>query len=1304
MRKIQIVIMLLFASLSSYGAHASFFRHIEGLPQNTVLCSMQDSNGFIWFGTKDGLCRYDGYQFNIFNVGSNTIFSICEDESDRIWIGTANGLYCLDQHTELMTKIDAATRDGFTIGGEIHSIAYDEEGNIWISSYWNHGLYCYNPEDCVLTNYSQETTPSISCNGIWGVVVDDSDHIWVGGVDGVINLVCPKSGKISSYPLSFEGRNEIMTIKDYNGSYLLVGTSKSGVWLFDKRLHTSTHFFEDNSSELYVRALLPCDDGSVYIGSESGLYHYNPSTGQTRISRLDYSDKNSLSDNAVYSIVKDREGGLYVGTYFGGVNYLPAFSIDFRLYSATGSEHSISGNAVREMVEDTYGRIWIGTEDNGLNMFDPKTGLFESFNQHNTGLSYHNIHGLCLDGDKLYIGYFLHGIDILDLNTMKVRHFAEIMSSGSPANRSVMSIFKDHQGTIWVGTISGLYRFDTDSSTFSPVPGVDQYCFVTDIKEDSSGRLWVTTNYNGVMFSDKTKTIWRTIRPDCLVSSSISEDSSGRIWISTVEGGAQVWTNESDSLKVYGMDKGLGSNTVHKVVCDNNGDIWASTNIGLYKLDKEKDQFYEAFPSNSIVRRQYNFKSGLNSSDGTLYFGSISGLVSFNPGQIVNTPSFTPHTVITSFEIHNIKQSPSNPESVISESIIYNPNIRLNHNQSSFRFEFAAMSFSAPERTHYRFRLIGQSVEWHESFDRYANFVMVPPGRYRFEVCCSENGMDWGSPATVSVRIKPPFLLSVWGLLLELALVATALYFFLRFLHRRRVEKLQIAESRRKADEESAFQQAKIAFFTNMAHEIKTPLTLIMGPFEQLRKLPLEDEELKEDLDIMGCNIRRLATITSEILDYSKLESRGISDNPKMSDINNILSQSISGFIRAFRERNLTVETSMPDDIMMKNVDPEMLTKIFINLISNASKFAGSRIQMKLEESETQPGSFTFTICNDGETVSDENIENMFKPFFQNKGSIENMGVGLGLSLVKQFTQQMGGTISAGTDQLGQMMFSITIPERPAVQQMESKIDQLQHQDKNHEYQILVVEDNSDIRRFIRHALDKRYSLVECGDGKQALEVLKTNEIDLIVTDLRMPDMDGFELCSTIKQNFEYSHIPIVMLTAYGDSQTIIKALELGVDAFIEKPFSVEHLNARISNMLLKITQLKEAFSQNPETPSGGIVTNSLDGDFIKNISDLILQHNEDDNFGLEDMAKMMRISRSTLYRKIKEITGLHPNEFIRVTRLKFAASLLDTGVYRIQEVCYLSGFNSPSYFAKCFQQQFNISPKGYLKRKSLNQ
>ena len=1331
-KRLLISLIALAFSATAYAQNSTYyFNHLRvenGLTQNTVWCILQDRNGFIWFGTKDGLNRYDGYRFKTFrrdaqrsesSLGNNFIRSLFEDKNGKIWVGTDAGLYIYNPEKESFSKFSLKTAKGDQVTREVNDIKQDKHGTIWIGVNWQ-GLFEYNPHNDKLKLYDAASSGSsrISSNSVWSICVDRDGIVWIGTLGGGLNRFDPKLGRFEVYMLPNAARNDIYKVTEDGTQNLLLGTSSDGVYSFNRITRKSTPFINDGRS-MFVRDITSVSANELWLGTESGLYIYNRTNGSLKNIRQKFGDKYSISCNAIYSILKDKDAGIWIGTYFGGVNYLPAQSALFEKFYPTGSKNGLSGKAVREFCEDADGNLWIGTEDFGLNLLNVKTKQFRQLVPKESSISYHNIHGLLCDGDNLWIGYFTKGIDVMNMKSGRIlKHYSSTGDPSSLSDNNVFSFCKDREGNIWIGTIYGLNLLSRGSNKIARVKEVGARTFIYDIKEDHNGIIWFATYGMGVYrYNPRTKE-WdnlRNVKKDTtsLVydkTINLFEDSNGNMWIATEGGGVSMFDPRTRRFKNYTSKTGLPNDVVYKILEDNQRNIWLSTNKGLAMLNPKSGAIRVFTSTSGLLNDQFNYKSGIKARNGRLYFGSIDGFISFDPQKIVSNKN-QPPIVITEFQLFNNEVNINEKRSPLTESITLSKKIVLKYWQNTFSFDFAALSYNASEMNQYAYKMDSYDKDWtYLKQNRKVTYSNMPPGRYVFHVKGANSDGIWNEEGIeLEVVIKPPFWLSNVAILLYIISVGYAFFYFSRLYRLRLLKKNQEKMNRMKVAKEKAIHQAKIEFFTNIAHEIRTPLSLIKGPFEQISKSDPSNPDYDENLKIMDSNINRLLNLTNQLLDFRKVENQNYLLNIRPTNIGELLDETLVSFKQALKQGKIELKLEKGNNEIIADVDQEAMTKVLSNLLNNAIKFAKNTIQVSLKLGSPSEGYFSLAISNDGKPITPEFRLKIFEPFFQIHSDELRAGTGLGLPLVKHLIELHGGKVYVDDADTNHATFVVELPLTsnqhetgstslaPASDTKESYENAVQDGGKP---RLLVVEDDSGMRSFLVNLLSKQYAVSQATDGNEALTVLDQEAIDLIISDVMMPNMNGYEFCSQLKNKLDYSHIPVILLTAKTSMQAKIEGLEAGADAYIEKPFSTDYLLAQIANLLTNRSIIKESFSTSPYTPFKTIATSKADEEFVERLNEIIVKHIGDENFGVDQLAEILNMSRSSLHRKIKGIAHLTPNDYIRLVRLKKAVELLENGSYRVNEICYIVGFSSPSYFSKCFQKQFGVLPKDFAKHK----
>lgn len=1310
-----------------------YFKNLNienGLSQNTVTAILQDKKGFMWFGTKDGLNRYDGLSFrkfkhNDFNkrsIGNNFVTALYEDKAGNIWVGTDVGLYIYYPEKDAFEHFMEQTSTKVRIDRAISMISGDVKGRVWIAVE-KQGMFCYDLDTDSLQNFPLSNYPHISKN-IRRFAFDNSGTLWIGFYgDG---LFYSKDGlKTLSPYLTQTGNHAYVNdvVSDIvSGPYncLYIGSAKEGL----KELNLTSGQMrsllskDENGEPIYCRDLMMMSDNELWMGTESGIYIYNFRTGKHTHLCSSSHDPYSLSDNAIYALCKDKEGGVWIGSYFGGIDYYPRLYTYFEKYYPIDDEAGMHGKRVREFCMDTNGILWIGTEDGGLNCFNPRTKEFRFFEP---SIGFSNIHGLCLVDDKLWVGTFSKGLHVIDTHTGKVlKTYMKNATSGSLVDNSVFAICRTAAGEIYLGTMFGLLHYNSQTDDFDQISELNG-CFVYDIKEDSYGNLWLATYANGAFYYDINQRKWKNYLHDEKDEhslpynkvSSVFEDSHRQIWLTTQGGGFCRFNRESESFVSYDSHNGLPNDVVYQMVEDRDGLIWLTTNAGLVRFDPGTGNMKVFTTANGLICDQFNYRSSFKDDSGRIYFGSIEGFVSFNPATFAEN-KFLPPVVITDFSLFGKEILAGEQGSPLTKSITFADEVVLKHNQNSFSFRTAALSYQAPRMNKIMYKLEGFDKEWLPTDERpVATYANLAYGDYVFRVKASNSDGLWNKEeVAMEVHILPPFYLTIWAYCVYVLLVIGCSIYTILYFKRRSNRKHRWQMEKFEQRKEREVYHAKIDFFTNVAHEIRTPLTLIKGPLESIILKKQVDTETRENLNIMKQNTERLLNLTNQLLDFRKVEAQGFRLNFAECNITEVLRETYLRFTSLAKQKGLEFNLQLPEKDLSAHVNREAFTKIISNLLNNAVKYSESYVCISLEVGvEEESRVFRVRTVNDGTIIPDEMKEKIFQPFVRfNEGGEREVatGTGIGLALSRSLAELHQGTLQMdkGEQTNGFCLTlpmvqgsAITLASEPASVELEKVADlQVGASDmKDKKATVLVVEDNPDMLAFITRQLSDLYTVLTAGNGEEALQVLDSNYINLVVSDVVMPVMDGFELCKTIKSKLDYSHIPVILLTAKTNIQSKVEGLELGADAYIDKPFSVEYLHACISNLIANREKLRQAFAKSPFVAVNTMALTKADEDFIKHLNEIILTNLHNPEFSMDNMADALNMSRSNFYRKIKGVLDLSPNEYLRLERLKQAAQLLKEGNNRVNEICFRVGFNSPSYFSKCFLKQFGVLPKDFV-------
>ena len=1302
-----------------------YFKNLSirnGLSQNTVNAILQDRKGFMWLGTKDGLNRYDGLSFRKFkhdaanprSIGNSFITSLYEDFNGNIWVGTDAGVYIYYPEKEAFEEFDCQSLEKTRIDRSVSMIAGDKQGRVWIAVEAQ-GMFCYDARQKLLRNYPlSEISSNIKC-----FTFDSGGTLWLGFYGDGLYYSKDNLATVHPYGSPEDGKREFeggVITKIVQGNYncLYIGSVKEGVSELNLTSGQVRNLLaiDESGESIFCRDLLPYSDNELWIGTESGIYIYNLRTAQFIHLRASLYDSYSLSDNAIYALYKDREEGLWIGSYFGGVDYYPRQYTYFAKYYPKNIANSLHGKRVREFCRADDGTLWIGTEDGGLNHFNPKTKEFHFFEP---SAGFTNIHGLCMDGSHLWVGTFSKGLRVIDTRTgVVLRTYTEGHTPHSLNDNSIFSICRTSAGEIYLGTLFGLLRYNRTQDNFDRIPELNGK-FVYDIKEDSYGNLWLATYANGAYCYDVSVRRWKNYVFDAEDEKSLPydkvlsvfEDSYRQIWLTTQGGGFCLFHPDTETFTRYGLKDGLPNDVVYQIVEDDDRFLWLTTNNGLVRFDPKTMEMKVFSTANGLPTNQFNYRSGFKDEAGNIYLGSINGFVAFDPRTFAENRQ-VPAVAITDFLLFNKEVSVGETDSPLKSSITFSDKVVLTADQNSFSFRIAALSYQAPRMNKLMYKLEGFDEGWltigESPLVTYSNLGY---GDYVFKVKASNSDGVWNEQETsLHLSILPPFYLSGWAycfyVLFFMGCLVCVIFYFKRRNYRKQHRQMEMLEQ----EKEREVYHAKIDFFTNVAHEIRTPLTLIKGPLENIILKKEVDSETKEDLYIMKQNTERLLNLTNQLLDFRKTETRGFRLNFTECDVVAVLRETYFRFTSLAKQKGLDFILELPQECFMADVNQEALTKIISNLLNNGVKYASTYLRISLETDEKV---FHIRTFNDGEMIPDTMKEEIFKPFVRlDKEDEVTTGTGIGLALSRSLAELHQGSLMM---EKGEEVncFCLTLPvnqdstitlSAENVSQVEENScgwEQEETDTKEKKPMILVVEDNPDMLAFIRKQLTTEYSVLTAMNGIEALAVLDNHYVNLVVSDVMMPQMDGFELCKTIKSDLSYSHIPVVLLTAKTNIQSKIEGLELGADAYIEKPFSVEYLLANISSLIHNREKLRQTFAKSPFVAANTMALTKADEEFIWKLNDIIQANLHNPEFSMEDMADALKMSRSSFYRKIKGVLDLSPNEYLRLERLKQAAQLLKEGKSRVNEICYTVGFNSPSYFSKCFLKQFGVLPKDFI-------
>ena len=1233
------------------------------------------------------------------NFHANSINTICETTDKKLWLGTDNGVFIYNQVKDTFTPFVKQTSDKTSITSWITHIIQDKAGNIWIATH-KQGIFLFNTQTDKLTQFEIPQNDNI----VIRILNDEQNNIWLSGPYQLCKLN-KVNNTFETYTI--EGETEgvySMALWEDNSHYIWIGTWDKGLWKLDPQTKQVEKYLTEGKGILHIHSILEYSPELLFIGSDDGLTIFNPVTHESFLYDNYGDSEKSLSDKFIYPMLKDREGGVWIGTYYNGINYLPPYCGQFNGYSESSDIPYFNSRIISRFCEDENGNIWIASDDSGLSCFNPSTMQFIDFHGREK-LNKHNLHALCIVGKDLWIGTYGDGIQVLNAQTGKIKNYNT--TNGLDEN-SIYSIFKDSQGQIWTGSMNGICQYDAQKQHFTPIKHLE--ALIIEIVEDAKGNLWIATQGKGLFrYSPQKNKEWEKYGLEkgfnSLTVNHLCINKDNEIWAATSEG-----------LYLYNPLKDIFTyqplrlpNECINAILEGEDCLWLTTAKGLVKYTPATQETQIFTKSDGLQSEAFIMASALKTRNGEFYIGSINGFNTFYPHQLkLNTQK--PNVVLTSLEIFNQKID-TQKDGTLPEAIDHLKEIHLSYKDNVITLNYAALSYCTPQKNQYAYMLEGFDKGWNYVGSQHSTtYTNLPAGTYTFRVKASNNDNIWNEEGTsIRIIVHPPFYLSLPFKIGYVLLFLLALGLLLRYVIRRSEKKHAKAIDELNSKKEIEIHEAKINFFTMIAHEIRTPVSLIIGPLEKIMQSTHIPTNERQELEIIDRNSQRLLYLVNQLLDFRKVEQKEIRMKFSSQSIKELMQAVCERFSPTLQQNGVNFSVTYPNEHFHADVDKEALTKVLSNLLTNANKYTQSRIEVRFQE-HPEKQTFSIEVKDNGKGMNEEELKKIFKPFYQ--ASENKPGTGIGLSIVKGIVEAHHGQIKVTSQQGHGSSFMITLPQKQENLSAEEEENQAgsplpediipeQNATASMSQKVLpimlIVDDNEDMLHFLSSHFQTSYTIVTAVDGVDALNKLKEQEVALIISDWMMPNMNGIDLCKAVRNNQLTSHIPFILLTAKTDTEAKITSMNCGADAYIEKPFSLQYLEACIKNLLELRLQLRQKFSQMPTVSINSIAANQSDKVFLEKMNHLIEENLNNEELSVDFLAEKLCISRSGLFVKIKGLANTTPNEMIQIIRLKKAASLLLENQYRINEVSYMVGFNNPSYFSKCFQKQFGMKPGEYI-------
>jgi signal transduction histidine kinase/ligand-binding sensor domain-containing protein/DNA-binding response OmpR family regulator len=1382
------ILLVCFIITEMLHARSVTFRQLtidNGLSQNAVYAILQDTKGFVWLGTQDGLNRYDGLSFTTYrhnpfdstSLSANHITALFEDRRGFLWIGTVEGrVDRFHRRTETFQRL----RTGVT--SEITAIVEDTSGNIWVGTR-SDGLLMFPTRsedasaDIPVHLKNQPGTPrSLSNNTVYALLVDSSGVLWVGTNRGLDRLtgasgfehfpICTKN------PLAPQSASDSAVNALHHGENgtLWLGTG-SGLAHFHPTTRTFAAYPHRYDIHRYDwgRIVKICEGDSPYLwlATAAELMRFDRTRKQYDSYRNNPLDARSLSYDMVASLWMDRTGILWVGTAGGGVNLYDRKANRFSTLTRPRDPASrISGFSVRSILEDEQGFVWVSTDV--LYRWNRQTGELKSFETTSDRPDdFGNTGAWSMLQAATGTLWFAttQGLYAYNPSTQHSRLYKHRPSDpkGLP-EKSVLALFADHRGTLWLATESYLcHLVDVEEGIFHNVRfrryPIRSRSLRPVIQQDGAGRLWLGTEYGLLRFnpSDETFVEFQNdpANPASLSSDQIKcispdpQEPENVLWVGTSGGGLNRFDMANSVFRHFTEKDGLPNNVVYGIEPDGQGHLWMSTNKGLSRFNLTTHEFRNFDVRDGLQSNEFNTGAFFRSRNGEMFFGGIRGLNSFRPTAVIDNP-FPPNVVLTGLKLDNVGVAHTYPNSVLSVSITEADSLVLPAHVGIVTFEFAALEFSAPEKNQYAYKLDNFNSDWIVAGNiRSATYTNLPPGAYTFRVKASNNDGVWNdNGVALTLIVVPPWWKSSWAYVVYVVLALSTMLAIRRYEMNRLRLKNQLRLETIESVKLKEIDRLKSRFFANISHEFRTPLTLILGQIDSVMSSNINTKE-KGKLQVALRNARRLLTLINQLLDLSKIEAGSMKLKAERLNLVSFLKNVIYSFESLAEQKNIVLEFRSQQPHILVAFEQDKMEKVFYNLLANAFTFTpeGGRVSVEVKvgmeegvngrvgEGGNRGAFVQVTVRDTGVGIPADQVVHIFDRFYQVDSSPtrEHEGTGIGLALAKELVELHNGTISVsskpgegtefvvllpfvsemvkgdeGTGEWGKGEMGETENGRVGESETEERDGETERRRMGEfsdspisegQFIILVVEDNADVRAYIHEQLESAYRVIEATNGEEGIAKAREEIPDLIITDLMMPKMDGYQFTGGIRRDERTSHIPIVMLTAKAGLDDKIEGLEKGVDVYLTKPFSAKELQVQVRNLIMRREELRRRFSTATIIKPSDITATSIDRAFLEKVLHSIEAHFEDEHFGVEELACEAAMSISQLNRKLHALIAQPAGELIRSMRLQRAADLLRQNAGTVAEISYTLGFTDQAYFSRAFKKKFGCTPSEYRKR-----
>ncbi len=1309
----------------------------EGLSQQSVMKLYQDSYGYIWFGTRNGLNRFDGYETIIYkrdnnhqqtSLTDNHITSIAEDGDHNLWIGTAHGLNILNLHNNKMISFNGKEYPELEEGVRFIYICSNERCFIGTPK----GLYLFDKKQNIFKEtILQNKLKNVSVN----CIAETASHQIIIGTNSLGLLVC--SNDLKNYQEYLSTAN-ISHINANTGNIIWVTTYNEGLYSLDisqsilHNYNTSNSILTTNNIRTTVWL-----DNLLFIGTAEGLYKMNTKINQISYTNSKSSWGNRLNKSPIFSLLTDKDGGLWIGTFSDGVFYYNKYNNRFHFHNPLNHKDVYVGT-YGQIVSLGSNRLLVAAEGAGLLDYDTYT---HQYTLHKIPplpqkKERNIIKSLSISGNYVWCGTSEGRILYFNTISGKFVHYINL-----PVSMSIYAIYHQSNGSMWViGSKNeyGLINISQDKQiTWKfPVKGYDNgisFGSARCIYPLSAHTLLIGTTSNGLYRYDTLNHELmqyathqkgrRHLNSDYITS--ISSDPSGNIWISTYGGGLCQYDDQKGIIKTVTVNDGLSTNEINSLVIDSEGTLWLSSNNCITRYSP-KNNLINNFSTTLIDVQEFTLHSGALLSNNDICFGMSNGFITLHPKEF-EINKVLPKIVLNSIAVNNKWIKPEEG-TILKNTLNDTKVIELKHFQNNIIIRYSALSYFNPKFNQYAYRLLGQSKEWNYVNNRHeAYFTNLHPSNYIFQVKASNNDGVWNDEfRELVIIIHPPLWFTWYAWVFYILLFSSICFTIIYYAYKKRVMEQAMAFKQKEHQQREQFHQDKLQMYTNFSHELRTPLSLIISPLDDLKKHENLNQDVKNKLQLVYNNAQRLLLLVDQLMDIRKGEAGHLHIQVTCADIYSYINEIFRSFRYMAEERGIKFTYNQENGHLLAWFDKFLFEKVLFNILSNAFKNtpSGGHIHLHCKNFENDQNNYDYnkiqiTINDNGQGVPADEIKHIFEPFYQsnkNRRNAELSGTGIGLSLTRTIVALHHGTINASNNTEGGMTFNIVMPIGKNAFKPEEILDETDSANLSTDvitsfipqntinikkcHTVLLVEDNDDVRQYVRDQLIPYYYVEEAVNGVDALNKVTENMPDIVISDIMMPQKDGLELCRDLKENMLTVHIPVILITAKSLAIHVIEGYSTGADDYIIKPFNVEILIHRINNILQSRKKLKDIYGKYlyPKALDNNNVGNNQD-QFVQKFYDIIEQNLSNPELNVDFICREIGVSRTKLYSKLHSSTDLSPIEIIRNKRMECAIKMLRDTDLPILDIAIATGFNGNAYFSTCFKNMFGCSPSDFLKK-----